>query len=84
MPLNITWHNNFLLICLLKIQDNEAIRSEDQNDESIFGSNGRLFKDAQSNLINSSKASTSNFILIVSFMSPVFSVILSKLLSIAL
>lgn len=66
-------------------QDNEAIRSEDQNDESIFGSNGRLFKDAQSNQINSSKAaSSSNFILILSFMSLTLSVILTKLLSNAL
>ncbi|XP_070508066.1 lachesin-like [Chironomus tepperi] len=77
-------YNNYDDISGSNDEDNEAIRSEDQNDESIFGSNGRLFKDAQSNLINSSKASTSNFLLIVSFMSTVFSVILSKLLSITL
>lgn len=93
MLLNITWAE-YQVTCLFLLfptqfsslqKDNEAIRSEDQNDESIFGSNGRLFKDAQSNLINSSKASTtSNFMLIFLFLSPIFSVILSKLSSIYL
>lgn len=70
--------NNFLTYSK---QDNESIRTDGQNDESLFGSNGRLYN-AQSNVINSSKTATSsNCILIVSLMSLVCSVTYSKLLS---
>lgn len=64
-------------------KDNEAIRSpEDQNDDSLFGTNGRLYKGLQggdTNLIN--RASTRHVVLIISLTSFSCSVILSKMLS---
>lgn len=70
------------LFVLFSQKDNEAIRSEDQNDDSLFGTNGRLYKGLQggdSNLIN--RATTCHLVLITLLTSLSFSVILSKRLS---
>lgn len=62
-------------------KDNEAIRSEDQNDDSLFGTNGRLYKGLQggdTNLIN--RASTSHITLAALSCSVILSKMLSSLL----
>lgn len=76
-------YNNYDEISGNNDEDNEAIRSEDQNDDSLFGTNGRLYKGLQggdTNLINRA-SSTSHLVLIISLTSLSCSVILSKLLS---
>lgn len=74
------WRKNFVSHCILK--DNEAIRSEDQNDDSLFGTNGRLYKGLQggdTSLIN--EASKSHVVFIISLMSLSCSLIISKVMS---
>lgn len=83
IPKNVITQLTRLTLGIFPIQqDNEAIRSEDQNDDSLFGTNGRLYKGLQggdTNLIN--RASTSRVVLIISLTSLTCSVILSKMLS---
>lgn len=67
-------------------KDNEAIRSEDQNDDSLFGTNGRLVKSQQGGDANFNSGATSSHIvvLIISLTFLSCSVILSTMLSIVL